>query len=374
MASTNDFPLTPRWLRQWRPWNKPEVRFVRHFLFLAVLASLAWTMLGSAQRVVVDAVQWMVALGSRGTGLEVQAGAEGLLRFDGVFEYVITLGCTGMTPVLMYGAAVLAYPTPMRARWLGVLVGVPLLLIGNLLRLIGMAWIGVRRPSFFEDFHVIWAQAIFILAVALTWIAWSTWATRREQPSARLGSGTLLVAAGICLGSFVTLAFLGSMTGLATAYGRLILGTAEAAIAWIWNTPVTPAPPQVVAFFSLLWYAAAAAVLSLYLCTPRAPFPKRALHGLLVGVPLIALLQVIWILGRSHPIGGDLTFNSFLLTTLQTMLPLITWFLWARKWRAPSDPKTCPACGTEHEDVRNHIQERHAHNANRLMNRLSQNR
>jgi len=88
------------------------------------------------------------------------------------FAYLVTPGCTAALPVFLYMAAVFAYPAAWKQRVYGLLYGVAFLLALNVLRLSSMAWIGMRFPDFFEEAHLSWWQASFIIAVAFTWWFW----------------------------------------------------------------------------------------------------------------------------------------------------------------------------------------------------------
>lgn len=351
------------------------MRFVWRFLLFSLLAAAGWRLFVPAHLHFVEAVQTLVAYGAEGTGLTADVHAAGLVRFDGSFAYIITTGCTGMNMVFLYAAAVFAYPAAFRSRLVGLAVGVPALLAANLVRLIAMAQIGVRHHAAYEQFHVLWAQGILIVGVALAWLAWVTWSQRYEARRAALGLPRVLLAVAVFTIVFAALAAVGSL-GITGPYGRLVLSVASWSAPYIIGHPVVEAPPHVVEYYSGLWFTGAAAVAALYLASPRAPLLRRLVAGVGLGVPSTLLMQVFWVLARSRaPIGNDVTFSTFFSFGLETMVPVVVWFFWARsQWNrnAPlREPTTCPACGIHDEDVRGHIRVEHAHNANRLINRLA---
>lgn len=92
----------------------------------------------------------------------------------------IRAGCDAIEPSFMFVAAVLAFPAAVKAKLIGVLVGVPLLLLMNLVRILSLYYIGIHAPRWFETAHVdIW-QPTFILIALACWIVWVLWAIHRH--------------------------------------------------------------------------------------------------------------------------------------------------------------------------------------------------
>ena len=56
----------------------------------------------------------------------------------------IDLGCTALPLMIVYTALVLAYPLPWRRKAIGLLVGLPVLAIANLVRLVAVAQLSGR--------------------------------------------------------------------------------------------------------------------------------------------------------------------------------------------------------------------------------------
>lgn len=97
----------------------------------------------------------------------------------------VARGCDAMEPIAFYVAAVIAVHVPWRAKLLGVLAGVPILVLLNLLRIITLAVVSVRFPAQFETAHVTVGQTVFILCTLALWFGWVMRASRgRKAPRA----------------------------------------------------------------------------------------------------------------------------------------------------------------------------------------------
>jgi exosortase/archaeosortase family protein len=107
-------------------------------------------------------------------GIEaVRAG--GTLSVPGVFGYEITVGCTGIVAGAVLTVAILASPGASAAKVSGLLVGVPLVLAVNLLRLVHLFYIGIHAPGRFALAHSILWEGAVVLVTFTTWLAWSRW-------------------------------------------------------------------------------------------------------------------------------------------------------------------------------------------------------
>ena len=88
------------------------------------------------------------------------------------FSMTVAMGCDGVEASCLFAAGVLAFPTSWRARMLGLAIGLPSIHLINLLRLIGLYYVGVYIPSGFEELHVYVAQTIVILLSTGILIFW----------------------------------------------------------------------------------------------------------------------------------------------------------------------------------------------------------
>ena len=88
------------------------------------------------------------------------------------FSMNISMGCDGVEASSLFMAGVLAFPTLWRAKFIGLLIGVPLIHAINLARLVGLYYAGVYLPSIVEEVHVYVAQTIVILLSTAILIFW----------------------------------------------------------------------------------------------------------------------------------------------------------------------------------------------------------
>jgi exosortase/archaeosortase family protein len=95
------------------------------------------------------------------------------LYVPGTFAYEISLGCSGLLPAGLVTAAILATPATGAAKRRGLLVGVPLVLALNLVRLAHLFHVGMRSPRLFALAHTLWWEAAIVAATFAVWLVWS---------------------------------------------------------------------------------------------------------------------------------------------------------------------------------------------------------
>ncbi|MCB1008571.1 MAG: exosortase H [Acidobacteria bacterium] len=89
------------------------------------------------------------------------------------FAVNIQNGCNGVEAMIIYFAAVLAFPAPWRSRLSGLVFGFFAIQLVNLVRVVALFLTGVYFPSFFDSSHTVVWQTIVILAGVLFWILWA---------------------------------------------------------------------------------------------------------------------------------------------------------------------------------------------------------
>jgi exosortase H (IPTLxxWG-CTERM-specific) len=107
----------------------------------------------------------MIGFDTRVSGTLIQ-GADG-------FSVNILLGCNGAYVIAIYLSAVFAFPSTLKEKAVGALIGIPAVQIINLGRIVSLYYIGVRHPDLFERFHYhVWQTVVIVLSMAV-WIAWA---------------------------------------------------------------------------------------------------------------------------------------------------------------------------------------------------------
>jgi len=87
--------------------------------------------------------------------------------------FTIIAECTGYTAMALFFSVVVAYPSSIVKKLIGLAIGIPLILAFNMFRLVVMAFIQAHRPQYFELAHLyLWQVAliIFVVAVVIFWI------------------------------------------------------------------------------------------------------------------------------------------------------------------------------------------------------------
>jgi archaeosortase B (VPXXXP-CTERM-specific) len=97
-----------------------------------------------------------------------------------ICKFKIIGECTAYYPISIYIAAVLAFPSPWLRRIVGVLVGVPILLVINQGRLVSLCYLQRVYPEHFDMIHLVIWQSLIIFFTVLTWILWVTLYARRS--------------------------------------------------------------------------------------------------------------------------------------------------------------------------------------------------
>lgn len=88
------------------------------------------------------------------------------------FSMEIIDECTAVFSAIVYCSCVLAYPTTLKNKGLGIAFGVPSLYAINILRLSVLALVGIYHPDMFEFVHVYLWQASFIIFVVVLFLVW----------------------------------------------------------------------------------------------------------------------------------------------------------------------------------------------------------
>ena len=89
------------------------------------------------------------------------------------FAVNIRNGCNGVEAMLIFLAAVLAFPAPWRSRFLGLAFGILAIQAVNLVRVVALFLTGAYFPKFFDASHTVVWQTLVILSGVLLWIFWA---------------------------------------------------------------------------------------------------------------------------------------------------------------------------------------------------------
>ena len=85
--------------------------------------------------------------------------------------------------ILIYVAAVMAFPTTLVKKGIGVALGAPILYAINVLRIGFLMAVGRYFPYQFDFMHLYFWQATLILMITSVWLLWIFQVVRREGPA-----------------------------------------------------------------------------------------------------------------------------------------------------------------------------------------------
>ena len=97
------------------------------------------------------------------SGMEAARAATLIFHADG-FAYEIYYRCTGFLPVAVLFVSIFAFPAPLRSKFIGLAIGVPVLLALNLFRLVYLFYVGVYIPAAFDFAQLVVGEGLMIFA------------------------------------------------------------------------------------------------------------------------------------------------------------------------------------------------------------------
>lgn len=95
------------------------------------------------------------------------------------FGVQIEAGCNGVEPTIILAAAILAFPSALLEKALGILVGLVLIQLLNLIRIVSLYYLGQWNQVAFEWAHSYVWQALIMVDAIVIWLFWLRWVRRR---------------------------------------------------------------------------------------------------------------------------------------------------------------------------------------------------
>ncbi len=99
------------------------------------------------------------------------------------FSIEVIEECTGAYEILIFWAAVIAYPTRWRGKLIGFVGGAVALIVLNIIRMVFLFFVGLYRPDWFDFMHTYFWQATLILMITTVWIVWIKLVASRLRPA-----------------------------------------------------------------------------------------------------------------------------------------------------------------------------------------------
>jgi exosortase H (IPTLxxWG-CTERM-specific) len=142
-------------------------------LFFAVFGALHAAFQFAGNDLVDVATRWTAETTAWALSLLGAAGrTEGTIVYSSVFAIDVILECTAIFPVALYFSAVVATPDSITSKLVGLAVGIPAILLLNLIRLVSLCYIGYWFPESFDTAHHLVWQSLIVFFTALVWIGW----------------------------------------------------------------------------------------------------------------------------------------------------------------------------------------------------------
>jgi exosortase H (IPTLxxWG-CTERM-specific) len=160
--------------------RRPALGFALRFLALVFLISALSRVDfaifdGAASRILTHQSAAAVASVSWTLGQDVRRSGNSLYYNGAAFKVVDE--CTGIEVMMLFVAAVLAFPSPWRHRLFGLGVGIPALVLLNLIRMMTLLWIGTTSREALEYAHVyVWPTITLTVTLGM-WLYWARNAT-----------------------------------------------------------------------------------------------------------------------------------------------------------------------------------------------------
>jgi len=101
------------------------------------------------------------------------ARADGSVIHAGPFAAMVDTNCTGLFVMFIYLSALVAYPSGLREKLLGMGLGVGALFALNLVRICTLVLVGAARPDLLNVAHYLIWQSVMIVVALCLWLLWA---------------------------------------------------------------------------------------------------------------------------------------------------------------------------------------------------------
>jgi exosortase H (IPTLxxWG-CTERM-specific) len=163
----------PETVSFWRR-NRREIQFLVLFVVLLgggfTLISLNWVNDHAIEPFTAGIAR---TSGAVLNGLGQHVAMNGTVIRSPRFAVNIRNGCNGVEAMLIFLAAVLAFPASWKSRLAGLALGIFAIQLVNLVRVAALFLTGVYFPRIFDTSHTVIWQTVVILFGVLLWIFWA---------------------------------------------------------------------------------------------------------------------------------------------------------------------------------------------------------
>ena len=283
---------------------------------------------------------------------------EGALLSAGGFSVKIIDECSALFVFILFSSFVLAYPTSLKNKAIGLIFGIPSLFVVNTLRLTVVFFAGLWRPDLFEYVHAYLWQTIMIILVFISCLAWLHYVvmvTTRNEPLAFLVRFVAFSSVLFLIWFYLDNMYV-SMTGYITEFLLNCMGY-HIHLAPDPNIALYPSTFNLIAFTALI----------LATQSPRISRKGTKIKALAIGLTLMMFVEVIHGLYQvlaDFGVGHALEIMYAAQIGNQYFLPFGLWlvFAYADVFRR-AGAHICPICGEERVGIVEHIRVKHGEKA-----------
>ena len=165
----------------WLVAKGPVVMFVLKFTAFSA-ALYAMSLLPAWDGILSHWLQWNARIaGSLVNLMGGQCHVSGDSIWSASYAVTVSPECSALEYAGFLSAALLSFPSPFRCKIAGILAGVAILVILNLVRIASLYWIGVRFAASFAAVHVtVWPGALVVVTLLIC-VCWLRWVTRKNE-------------------------------------------------------------------------------------------------------------------------------------------------------------------------------------------------
>ncbi len=163
--------------------HRTIIKFCLIFLALLLVLSTTFPFLSDEFN---PQLTWLMEATATVTGfclkmLGLEAGVSGRIVSLPNFSVEVVGECTGVYEMLIFLAAMTAYPAGWRKKLMGAGLGIPFLYAINIIRMVVITAVGNWSPGTFEFLHLYFWQVAMILIIVATWVLWIEKVVHRER-------------------------------------------------------------------------------------------------------------------------------------------------------------------------------------------------
>jgi len=154
--------------------HKSIIKFCVIFLGLLIILTTTFPFLSDKFN---PQLTWLMVVTADLTGLVLKlfgmtVNISGRVVSLNNFSMEVVGECTGLYEMLIFLAAMIAYPASYKKKLIGAGLGLPLLYIINVIRMVFIALIGNWSPKSFDFMHIYFWQVAMILIIVSVWVLW----------------------------------------------------------------------------------------------------------------------------------------------------------------------------------------------------------